>query len=717
MKQTLFKKLARSAAMLIAVVLVGASAQTAFAGWNDAGSGDCQTFSIGNVTTGQGIASPCWTTTSISGKTGDTINVKVYFHNTGSSPITNATVSISNPGTGVVSGSQSFTGALKVGGSTVASGNGNVTITSGGVKFRLSRVTIQRQSTGGAIETLANPQDVLTSNGISLGTVAPGWNGQGALKAVFVLDDAGTNPCTSGCNQNGQAPTVTTNAANPISNQLGNATLNGFFNSNGAETFTAFHYRLVGSSNWITRDMQNRGISSGNLQYTLTNLSAGTYEFEAVATNQYGQRSGGIMNFTIGNGSTSCGTGYYWNGSTCVQNIPNCGTNQYWNGSYCVTNIPNCSYNQYWNGSSCVNNIPTCSYNQYWNGSSCVNNIPTCSYNQYWNGSQCVNNTVINTTPTVTTLGTISIANTSVAVDGYYTSTTCDVYTRFNYGITQNLGSVTGEVNRGTGSGSMAQSFAGLASNTTYYYQAAVRNCQGSAVGEIRSFRTTQTTTNNTNTTTFVNTTNIGGGNSMVRLMIDNQRDTVRGGTEIAYDVSWENISGRELNDLVLQVNFPSQMTILDTDRGSIERNQNSVIYEIESLEAREEGEMTIIVQINSGLREGDPVVAQAIAAFENPRTSATENAIAYDADTFSTAGSVLGASIFGLNFLPNSLVGWLIILLIILLIIIIVRTYTMRNRAAVVAINNQSPRPMDAGAPGATPGNDYIVYRPNPKQ
>jgi hypothetical protein len=523
MTKTLIKKIAGfTLAALAMVVLVGVSAPTASAGWNDAGSSDCQTFSLGNVTTGQGFATPCWTATNISAKTGDAINVKIYFHNTGTTAVNNATVSFTNPGTNSVSGSQSFGGTLKVGGSPVASGNGTVTITSGAVKFRLSRVTIQRQSTNGAIETVQNPQDIFSSNGVSLGTVEPGWGGQGVIKAVFVLDDAGT-ACTNCGGTTGQAPTVTTNAAMPITmvGSTWNATLNGSFNSNGAETITSFHYRMVGSSNWITVDMQNRGVTSGNLQSVVTGLSQGTYEFEALATNQYGTRSGGIMTFTIGNGNTcnTCGCAGYPNCSTT------CNSGYQWNGSYCVPVTPSCGYNQVWNGSYCVNNNPTCGYNQTWNGSYCVNNTPNCSYNQTWNGTQCVNNGPVVGAPTVSTLGAVSTGGTIVIVDGYFTANGCDAYTHFNYGTTYALGSVTSEVNRYTGSGAMTQSIAGLTPNTTYYYQAAVRNCQSSSVGEIRSFTTARVTTNDTTITNIVNTTTTNGGlggNSFIKLMIDN---------------------------------------------------------------------------------------------------------------------------------------------------------------------------------------------------
>jgi hypothetical protein len=79
-----------------------------------------------------------------------------------------------------------------------------------------------------------------------------------------------------------------------------------------------------------------------------------------------------------------------------------------------------------------------------------------------------------------------------------------------------------------------------------------------------------------------------------------------------------------------------------------------SVIVEVPTLGSHETGEMTVTTKTTGSLKDGDPIVAQAIVAFENPKTSATENAIAYDSDQFSTRGSTLGASIFGLGFLPT---------------------------------------------------------------
>lgn len=110
---------------------------------------------------------------------------------------------------------------------------------------------------------------------------------------------------------------------------------------------------------------------------------------------------------------TSCPTGQYWSGSSCVssttQTCPSgqyvngacaypstttCSSDQYWNGSACVTSTTqtsSCPSGQYWSGSSCVSTSSTdCPSGQYWNGISCVNSSSTsCPSGQYWDGSAC----------------------------------------------------------------------------------------------------------------------------------------------------------------------------------------------------------------------------------------------------------------------------------------------------------------------------------------
>lgn len=632
---------------------------------------------------------------------GDVVAVNVYYHNKGDQTINNFKVRISNPSSGAstnftISGTLSGTGVSSVTDSATVNVSPSQTLTfiPGSARWFPN----QTGGTNSAGQTISAAQEsaLVGGSGFDIGALTPGWSSQGGIVAHFQVGSGSTNPT-------GIAPNVSTSQYSNFNANYGNVTLNGNFDSNGYTTTTSFKYRVNGGA-WTDVCVTNRGTGSGSYNCDLTNLSAGTYEYKAYATNAYGNDEGSIFTFVIsGNNTTSCPSGYYLSGNTCIQNPVSCPSGYYVSGNTCVQNPVSCPSGYYVSGNTCIQNpvVQNCGYNQYWNGSYCVNNQPTTGL------------------PTVSTLGTISVGATAVAVDGYYTANGCDAYTSFKYGTTQSLGNTTGEVNRSNGSGSMAQSLSGLSANTTYYYQAQVRNCVGTATGSIRSFTTSNDTTRDTviiRTITNNTTNNGGGGSAFIKLMITNNREIVRGDKEMTYEVSWENVSGRDLQNLVLETNFPDQLDVLDTDRGSIKREAHSVIYKIGDLKKNESGTMDITAQVTSGLRNGDPVVAQAIMAFENPKTRAAENAIAYDADEFAIVdgNSVFGASLFGLDFLPTSLAGWLLIFLILLIIIILAHSYFSRNRGAQVMINSGN---VPNNIPVDQSGNDYVVYRPTPKQ
>ncbi len=688
---------------LVAVVLTTASSVFAAGTFNDSSQGaDCPTVTVarnGNApTTGYG----CWFT-SDTAKVGDTVTFAIYYHNTSSSPVSNVSVFIQNPGTNT---QNSFTlnGGINVNGQSVATGSATISLDSSAT---LVPVRATNEYNGGL-----NPQSISTSqlmgSGYTVGTLGTGWSQQGVAKISFMVTANGT--CTT-CNTNGQQPSVTTNQVTNLDSNNGNVTLNGYFNSNGAATTTSFQYQLNGGS-WINVGSTSRGVSSGNITFPLTGLAGGTYTYEAVATNSYGTVYGNPMTFTIyGNNNTQyCPSGYYGTYPNCY---PNNNNTQYCPSGYYGT-YPNCYPNN--------NNTQYCPSGYYGTYPNCypVNNTPVCGVGQYLSGNTCVyqNNSYNNQPASVSTLGTISIGGTVAVVDGYYSSPSCSVNTYFNYGTTQSMGQTTGAVNRGVGSGSMAQALQNLNPNTTYYYQAVGQNCSGSNIGSVRSFTTSGTTTNDTTITHYV-TTNTGGGNSFIKLTVDNHRDVVQQGVVTDYDVTWTNLTGSDIKNLVLEVNFPSQMTITNTDRGAIETGKSSVVYQISDLTPHQTDNMTISGQINSGLKDGDPVVAQGVMAFNSPKSSATENAIAYDADTFSTGTSVLGASIFGLGFLPNSLAGWLIIILIILIIVLIARHFWNRPQQTNMIVHTPvAPTPVaQPTVITGAPTGEYTVYQPTPKQ
>lgn len=639
---------------------------------------------------------------------GDVVAVNVYYHNSGNQTINNLTIKISPSSTGTGT-SHTFTGTITGDGVSSVSDNAFVNVSSS-QKLTFIPGSVQwfpNQTTTPQSVSAAQEAQFVGGSGINIGALTAGWSSQGGIQAFFQVSDSTVTPnCPSGQHlQNnvcvpdvitGQAPTVSTDNYSGFDSANGNITLKGYVNSNNTATATYFQYR-VNNGAWMNTPSVNRGIVNGtSFSQNLTNLTPGNYEYQAVATSSFPTVYGISYYFTIGNViTTQCPSGTYGTYPNCIQNPVQCPSGYYVSGNTCIQNVQNCPSGYYLSGNTCIQNIQQ-----------------------------------QNSAPTVSTLGTISVGSTVAAVDGYYTTNGCSAYTSFKYGTTQSLGNTTGEVLRNSGSGSMAQPLLGLSQNTTYWYQASIRNCVGTSEGGLRSFTTGTDTTRdttiiryvNTNTNTTTGTGTGTGGGSIIKLMIDNHRETVRSGSEISYDVSWENLTTRTLNKLVLEVNFPTQMAVLDTDRGLIERNKNAVIYQIDTLGSREKGTMVITTRIEGSLRDNDPVVAQAIMVFENPKTSATENAIAYDADQFSLNNSVLGASIFGLDFLPSSLAGWLIILLIILLIIILAHAYMVRHRTATTVVNNQIPPhvqniPMEVVNQAGAQANDYVVYRPTPKQ
>ncbi|MEK7144356.1 MAG: hypothetical protein AAB794_00630 [Patescibacteria group bacterium] len=89
---------------------------------------------------------------------------------------------------------------------------------------------------------------------------------------------------------------------------------------------------------------------------------------------------------------SGCSGGNYYN-----QTQTSCPSGQYWNGSSCVisTTQSYCPSGQYVNGACAYSSSATsCPSGQYWNGNSCVQTSTTdCTSGQYWNGSACVSST------------------------------------------------------------------------------------------------------------------------------------------------------------------------------------------------------------------------------------------------------------------------------------------------------------------------------------
>ena len=263
--------------------------QNAFASvtWNTA-SNDCQTVAVANVDTGAGWGNPCWPGTNINASPGDTINVRVYYHNTGTSTATNTHV-ILNAQTGS-STNHSFTGQI-------TSSQNNLSF--GPVYINMSPAqTLTYDSiiwyTGNTSQTVTpllngqNGQEILSSPGLYIGDITAGWPSQGSVVVSFVVGSTPLPSCT-----------VSSFTANPNSITSGSSSTLSWATNNCTSVSIS---PTVGSVN------VNGTFSvypTSTTTYTLTaqgNNGSSVTQSQTVTVNQVQNCS--ISSFTV-NGSTS----------------------------------------------------------------------------------------------------------------------------------------------------------------------------------------------------------------------------------------------------------------------------------------------------------------------------------------------------------------------------------------------------------------------------
>ena len=164
-------------------------AQSASAGavWNGA-TNDCKGIAISDYTTSTGIVYPCWPLSSVSANADDSVNVRIYYHNTSGQDATNVRILLSAQ-TGA-SSSHTFSGQivsdqgnLSLGTVTANTPAGSKLIF-GGAHFlpdqKQTEVTIPFGQSSNGTEIL--------SNGLRIGTIASSWAAQGSVVISFRVE-------------------------------------------------------------------------------------------------------------------------------------------------------------------------------------------------------------------------------------------------------------------------------------------------------------------------------------------------------------------------------------------------------------------------------------------------------------------------------------------------------------------------------------------------
>jgi uncharacterized repeat protein (TIGR01451 family) len=157
---------------------------------------------------------------------------------------------------------------------------------------------------------------------------------------------------------------------------------------------------------------------------------------------------------------------------------------------------------------------------------------------------------------------------------------------------------------------------------------------------------------------------------------IDNTRP--RPGDEINYTVSYQNIGNASITSLTLRLDLPYEVDYMFSTPNNPTRNGNTLIFNLGTLRANGQGSVTVRVRVRENVAPGALLNFPAILTYTDPAgntqsVSANVSAQVWNGDD--TKNNIfLGANVFGADFLPDNLFGWLILLILILILILLAR-------------------------------------------
>jgi hypothetical protein len=719
-----------------ALIFVG---QSAFASgiWNTA-SNDCPTINVANTNGRAGWGNPCWNGTNISANPGDIINVRVYYHNTGTVTANNTKL-ILNAQTGS-STSHSFNTQITSSQGNLSSGSVSINVPSSQT-LTFGSVIWYTGNTNQTVTTLLNGQDgseILSSQGLYIGDITPGWPSQGSAVVSFTVGN-NTTPTYNNCS-------INSFSSNPSSVTSGNsATLNWNTNdctnvnisnlsynvpTSGSQavwpTYTTTYTLTANGSNGTTQtrsttvyvDQTSSTCDISSFTASDTSISEGDYSTLRWNTNNCNRVS--ISNFgdvaqdgsknVYPNGDTTYVlTAYSSNGSSQSESVRIYVDNN--NNSNCTIDSYTAS-NTYikqgdavtlrWSTSNCnsvnISNIGSVSSD----GSKVIYPSSTTTYVLRASGDNSESRSIqvnvdynqvvtpIYNAGVVTTVAT-NISQTGAQVNGLITNSNyANANTYFEYGTEVTLGSRT--VSRTTtGNTSFNDYLTNLSPSTIYFFRAVSEGTNGTSRGGIEIFQTLGNVNNNTPIVkqVIVQGTTVTGTASPIMLKIENRYQSIGVGDVMDYVVFYKNIGKTKLTSPMVQVFIPKGITLTNASRGTFSTDNNTLSVPLEDLAPGAEGTIYLQTRVDSMESNLAQVVTTAVLVYTNPN-SAQENAMAYVLNNPKlTDGSVLGASAFFGNMFGMSLVGWLILIIFIMLLALLARSFYGHRATATAPINH----------------------------
>jgi hypothetical protein len=508
------------------------------------------------------------------------------------------------------------------------------------------------------------------------------------------------------------APIMTTVAASSVGTS--SATLNGNWDANGFNTTTWFEWGLTMSLGNTTGSVF-QGLGTGTTASGLTGLSQNTtYYFRVVGQNINGTTNGAIMSFTTQTSTTSGGGGGGGSPIITTNSASNITSSQATLNGFVDPYGSSTSYWFQWgtnpsllsnttnsvsigtasgNRSETISSLsPSTTYyfriaaqNTYGMSYGSILSFTTPAIGQNSGGG-----------PGVTTSLATSVTQTGAKLNGVLTVTTSlSTQVWFEWGGTLSLGNQTGIQNlSGTQGNSFEANISGLAPDTIYYFKAVAKDSNGTTNGQILIFKTLANSNNNNNNNGNNGNNNSGNtgnnGNSGtgsasitpdVSLKLSASDDNARVGDEVDYSVEYTNLGSVAAKNAILKVILPQELSFVESSNGIFSESERELLYNIGDIEPARGGVIILKAKVKEEAKD-KVLVTTANLAYTGSNGSQGDK-VAYGLVNILGGENLLGAAgIFGANFLPKTLMGWIILLLILILLIVAGRKMYVEMRS-----------------------------------
>ncbi|MCX6757297.1 MAG: hypothetical protein NTZ44_00180 [Candidatus Nomurabacteria bacterium] len=231
----------------------------------------------------------------------------------------------------------------------------------------------------------------------------------------------------------------------------------------------------------------------------------------------------------------------------------------------------------------------------------------------------------------------------------------------FEYGTSASLGNTTTQQNLGNTDGvvNFSDTISGLTIDTIYYFRAVALNQNNTVRGEIFVFQTGVTPTS-----TPVNTgPKVSTAKSSI-LTITTKTDNVSIGDKVEYLVVLKNTTTSNFENVIVNVQLPKEIAFDESNFGKKGLN-NEVVLNADTMVPNQTSSMTIKGHVVSKTTSQDVVITTATMTYNVAGSTTQKDEIAYVTNHISDNSNLTAASIFGANFLPKTLIGWLLLLLV----------------------------------------------------